>query len=164
VTPQRVTRSTGIASGAPPRLGGTLREISVKEQMIHRGQMPEEPFVLVCQQYLADRSRSKGDTHPVYARAHVPPGYTGDAAQSPLRELEARRATRAAEQPPVPVSTRGVRSSSPAGGLRHCRTGAGVPETCRHPARKPRYEREQISRAALIEGVAGDLAGGVDGA
>jgi phytoene dehydrogenase-like protein len=41
--------------------------------------MPDAPFVLVCQQYLADPSRSSGDTHPVYSYAHVPAGWTGDA-------------------------------------------------------------------------------------
>src|SRR5690242_20815719 len=41
--------------------------------------MPERPFVLVGQQYLADPTRSAGDVHPVWAYAHVPHGYDGDA-------------------------------------------------------------------------------------
>lgn len=69
-------------------VGGTLREISAKERMVQRGEMPAEPFVLVCQQYLADPSRSKGDVHPVYAYAHVPAGYTGDAGETIEAQIE----------------------------------------------------------------------------
>ncbi len=59
-------------------VGGSLREIAGKEKLVHSGRMPDEPFVLVCQQYLADPSRSNGNVHPVYSYAHVPAGYTGD--------------------------------------------------------------------------------------
>jgi hypothetical protein len=50
--------------------------------------MPERPFVLVCQQYLADPTRSNGDVHPVYAYAHVPAGYTGDATAAIAAQIE----------------------------------------------------------------------------
>jgi phytoene dehydrogenase-like protein len=60
-------------------VAGGLSEIAAGEKLIHAGRMPESPFVLVCQQYLADPGRSHGDLHPVYAYAHVPAGYTGDA-------------------------------------------------------------------------------------
>jgi phytoene dehydrogenase-like protein len=69
-------------------VGGTLRAIAAKERMINRGEMPAEPFVLVCQQYLADPSRSKGDIQPVYAYAHVPAGYTGDAGGAIEAQIE----------------------------------------------------------------------------
>jgi phytoene dehydrogenase-like protein len=59
-------------------VGGTLSEIAEKELQIHSGRLPDEPFVLVCQQYLADPTRSRGDVHPVYSYAHVPAGYAGD--------------------------------------------------------------------------------------
>jgi phytoene dehydrogenase-like protein len=60
-------------------VGGAAEEIARGERQIHRGQMPERPFVLVCQQFLADPSRSNGDVNPVYSYAHVPAGWTGDA-------------------------------------------------------------------------------------
>jgi phytoene dehydrogenase-like protein len=69
-------------------VGGTLREIAAKERQVHRGQMPSEPFVLVCQQYLADPSRSQGDVNPVYAYAHVPAGYTGDVTSRIEAQIE----------------------------------------------------------------------------
>ena len=50
--------------------------------------MPERPFVLVGQQYLADPSRSDGDVHPVWAYAHVPSGYDGDATEAILDQIE----------------------------------------------------------------------------
>jgi phytoene dehydrogenase-like protein len=61
-------------------VGGSLRDIATAERMTAQGRMPERPFVLVCQQYLADPSRSAGDVHPLYAYAHVPAGYDGDAS------------------------------------------------------------------------------------
>jgi phytoene dehydrogenase-like protein len=50
--------------------------------------MPERPFVLVGQQYLADPERSVRDVHPVWAYAHVPAGYPGDAEPAILDQIE----------------------------------------------------------------------------
>src|SRR5262249_19239264 len=58
-------------------VGGTLEEIAAAERQINRGEMPERPFLLVGQQYLADPERSNGDLHPVWVYAHVPSGYDG---------------------------------------------------------------------------------------
>ncbi|QCQ92530.1 phytoene desaturase family protein [Rhodococcus sp. SGAir0479] len=69
-------------------LGGTLAEIAAAERDLHRGRMPERPFVLIGQQYLADPTRSVGDIHPVWTYAHVPHGYTGDATEAILRQIE----------------------------------------------------------------------------
>jgi phytoene dehydrogenase-like protein len=69
-------------------VGGGLAEIAAKEKLIHAGRMPDQPFVLVCQQYLADPSRSNGDVHPVYSYAHVPAGYPGDATAQIEAQIE----------------------------------------------------------------------------
>ncbi|MEU2716528.1 NAD(P)/FAD-dependent oxidoreductase [Streptomyces sp. NPDC007205] len=69
-------------------LGGTLAEIAQAERDVNRGRMPERPFVLVGQQYLADPSRSAGRVHPVYAYAHVPHGYDGDATEAVIGQFE----------------------------------------------------------------------------
>jgi len=69
-------------------LGGTIAEIAATEREIHAGRLPERPFVLVGQQYLADPSRSVGDLHPVYAYAHVPHGYSGDATEAVIDQIE----------------------------------------------------------------------------
>jgi phytoene dehydrogenase-like protein len=81
------------ADGASRRAGtvhaiGSFEEIAAAERETNRGRMPERPFVLVGQQYLADPSRSRGDVHPVWAYAHVPNGYAGDAAEALLDQIE----------------------------------------------------------------------------
>jgi phytoene dehydrogenase-like protein len=69
-------------------VGGSFAEIAAAELENGRGRMPERPFVLVGQQYLADPGRSKGDLHPVWAYGHVPRGYTGDATEPILDQIE----------------------------------------------------------------------------
>jgi NADH dehydrogenase len=69
-------------------LGGTFEEIAYKERQVARGEMPDQPFVLVCQQYLADPTRSNADVHPVYSYAHVPNGWRGDATGLIEQEIE----------------------------------------------------------------------------
>jgi len=67
---------------------GSFAEIVAGERLVNRGRMPERPFVLVCQQSLADPTRAKDDVHPVWAYAHVPYGYTGDATEALLDQIE----------------------------------------------------------------------------
>jgi phytoene dehydrogenase-like protein len=69
-------------------VGGTFEEVAHAEREIVRGRMPERPFVLVSQQYLADPSRSAGERHPVWVYAHVPHGYSGDATEAILDQIE----------------------------------------------------------------------------
>ena len=69
-------------------LAGTYAEIAATERDIHAGRMPHRPFVLVGQQYLADPSRSVGNVHPVWAYAHVPNGYAGDATEAIVAQIE----------------------------------------------------------------------------
>lgn len=69
-------------------LGGTMDEIVAAEADVHAGRMPERPFVLAAQQSLADPRRATGDVHPVWAYAHVPHGWTGDATEHILRQFE----------------------------------------------------------------------------
>jgi phytoene dehydrogenase-like protein len=68
--------------------GGTLEEIAAAEREVHGGRMPARPFVLVAQQYLADPGRSKGDLHPIWAYGHVPNGYSGDATDAIVDQIE----------------------------------------------------------------------------
>jgi len=69
-------------------VGGSLEELAEAEAEVNRGRMPQRPFVLVGQQYLADPGRSRGDLHPVWAYAHVPAGYDGDATATTLDQIE----------------------------------------------------------------------------
>ncbi len=69
-------------------LGGSFGEIASAESAVAKGKMPERPFVLVGQQYLADPTRSMGDLHPVWSYAHVPHGYSGDATEAIIAQFE----------------------------------------------------------------------------
>lgn len=69
-------------------LAGSYGELATTEREIHGGRMPERPFVLIGQQYLADPQRSVGNVHPVWSYAHVPNGYTGDATAAIIAQIE----------------------------------------------------------------------------
>jgi len=75
-------------SAGTVHLGGTLEQIAAAELAVSKGQMPDRPFVLVGQQYLADPTRSRDGVHPLYAYAHVPSGYTGDATEAITSQIE----------------------------------------------------------------------------
>jgi phytoene dehydrogenase-like protein len=69
-------------------VGGSFGQVVAAERAVNQGRMPERPFVLVGQQYLADPGRSAGDIHPVWAYAHVPAGFTGDAEAAIVSHIE----------------------------------------------------------------------------
>jgi phytoene dehydrogenase-like protein len=81
-------RDPVCARAGTVHLGGTFAEIAATERDIARGRMPERPFVLVGQQYVADASRSAGSINPLWAYAHVPHGYSGDATAAILDQIE----------------------------------------------------------------------------
>ncbi|MGN6160473.1 MAG: phytoene desaturase family protein [Marmoricola sp.] len=85
-------------------LGGSAAQIAALEAGTVRGQMADQPFVLLGQQYLIDPSRSSADANPIYAYAHVPNGYTGDATEAIIGQIE-RFAPRFRDQI-VAISTR----------------------------------------------------------
>ena len=67
---------------------GNYRELAATEREIHAGRMPERPFVLVGQQYLSDPQRSVGNVNPLWSYAHVPNGYSGDATEAIIAQIE----------------------------------------------------------------------------
>jgi phytoene dehydrogenase-like protein len=75
-------------SAGTVHLGGDAAEVVANERAVHDGAMPERPFVLVGQQYLADASRSAGSVNPLWTYAHVPHGYTGDATEAIVAQIE----------------------------------------------------------------------------
>lgn len=80
--------ASAATSAGTVHLGGDSAEVIASERAVHDGHMPPEPFVLVGQQYLADPERSVGDVHPIWSYAHVPHGYTGDATQAIIGQIE----------------------------------------------------------------------------
>ena len=81
-------RNPEVARAGTVHLGGTAAEIVAAEREIGAGRMPARPFVLVGQQYVADPARAKGSVVPVYAYAHVPNGYPGDATEQIVSQIE----------------------------------------------------------------------------
>ncbi|HEY5843638.1 MAG TPA: NAD(P)/FAD-dependent oxidoreductase, partial [Mycobacterium sp.] len=69
-------------------LNGTAEEIVAAEAATARGELPDRPFVLIGQQYLADPSRSQGSINPLWAYAHVPHNYQGDATEHVIGQIE----------------------------------------------------------------------------
>ncbi len=67
---------------------GSYAEVLTAMREVNRGRLPERPFVLVGQQYLADPARSRAGVNPVWAYAHVPSGYPGDASEVLLDQIE----------------------------------------------------------------------------
>lgn len=71
-------------SAAEPRqagtvhLGGTLENIAHAEAIIWKGQYSDNPYVLVAQQSIIDKSRAPEGKHTVWAYCHVPAGSTRD--------------------------------------------------------------------------------------
>jgi phytoene dehydrogenase-like protein len=81
-------RSEACRLAGTVHVGGTIDEVTDAERDIYAGRMPQRPFVLVGQQYLADPTRSVGDVHPVWTYAHVPAGYPGDATEAIIDQIE----------------------------------------------------------------------------
>ena len=88
-----VERGVPWANDACRRAGtvhaaGSFEEIVAAERDVNRGRVPERPFVLVGQQYLADPERSNGDVHPVWSYAHVPNSFEGDITDAVIDQIE----------------------------------------------------------------------------
>ena len=80
------TRSAG--GRGPCTSAAPSRRSPPPKRDIAKGRMPDRPFVLVGQQYLADPTRSAGNVNPLWTYAHVPHGYTGDATTAILDQIE----------------------------------------------------------------------------
>ncbi len=78
----------GVASAGTVHVCGDADEVVAAERRVAQGEMPARPFVIVGQQYVADPTRSSGGLHPLYAYAHVPHGYTGDATEAITAQIE----------------------------------------------------------------------------
>jgi phytoene dehydrogenase-like protein len=69
-------------------LGGTLDEIAAAEAAVWRGEHPERPFVLLCQQSQFDPTRAPPGKHTGYAYCHVPAGSTVDRTAQIEQQIE----------------------------------------------------------------------------
>jgi phytoene dehydrogenase-like protein len=81
-------RNPEIARAATVHLGGRLEEIEASEEAVGRGEVHDRPFVLLSQPSAFDPSRAPEGRHVVWAYCHVPNGWTGDATDRILRQVE----------------------------------------------------------------------------
>ncbi|BAU94885.1 FAD dependent oxidoreductase [Corynebacterium suranareeae] len=59
---------------------GNSDEVAFAESEVAAGRMPQRPFVILCQQQVADPTRAREGHHVVWAYAHVPEGFVDKRA------------------------------------------------------------------------------------
>lgn len=69
-------------------LGGTLEEIAAAEAAVWRGEHPQRPFVLLCQQSEFDDSRAPAGKQTGWAYCHVPAYSTVDMTEAIEQQVE----------------------------------------------------------------------------
>ncbi len=74
-------RDPNCLQASTVHLGGTLEEIAAGEAAMYRGEHPDKPFVLLCQQSQLDPMRAPDGKHTGYAYCHVPGGSTFDMTE-----------------------------------------------------------------------------------
>ena len=67
-------RQAELGRAGTVHLGGGIAELDASERAVHRGRVPERPFVLLVQPTVADPSRAPEGRHIAWAYAHVPSG------------------------------------------------------------------------------------------
>jgi phytoene dehydrogenase-like protein len=69
-------------------VGGRLDEIAASEAAMWRGEHPERPFLIVCQQSDIDKTRAPEGKRTGYAYCHVPAGSKVDLTETVERQIE----------------------------------------------------------------------------
>jgi phytoene dehydrogenase-like protein len=69
-------------------IAGTLEDVAASEAAVWRGEHPERPFVLLCQQSQLDPSRAPAGKQTGYAYCHVPAGSTVDRTAAVEAQIE----------------------------------------------------------------------------
>jgi phytoene dehydrogenase-like protein len=81
-------RRTELGRAGTVHLGGGIEEIEASERAVHRGRLPERPFVLLVQPTVADPSRAPAGKHIAWAYSHVPHGSSADISERMEAEIE----------------------------------------------------------------------------
>ena len=81
-------RNPDVGRSGTVHLGGRLEEVVASEDAVGRGRVHERPFVLLSQPSAFDTSRATDGRHVVWAYCHVPNGWTGDATDRILGQVE----------------------------------------------------------------------------
>lgn len=81
-------RATECSLAGTVHLGGSFEEIATAEGKVGRGQISEQPFVLVAQSSLFDPIRAPVGKHTAWAYCHVPNGSTVDMSERIENQIE----------------------------------------------------------------------------
>jgi phytoene dehydrogenase-like protein len=81
-------RDSACRRAATVHLSGDVTDLVTKTRSVHRGTLPNSPFVLVVQPSLFDSTRAPGDAHTLWAYCHVPHGLDLDASGLIEAEIE----------------------------------------------------------------------------
>ena len=81
-------RAAELQRAGTVHLGGTFEEIARSEAAVFAGGVSERPFVLLAQQSVFDRSRAPDGRNTVWAYCHVPNGWSGDATERIVGQVE----------------------------------------------------------------------------
>lgn len=77
-----------VARASTVHVGGTFEEIAASEAAVWRGEHPERPFLIVCQQSALDPSRVPEGKATGYAYCHVPAGSDRDETDRIVAQIE----------------------------------------------------------------------------
>jgi phytoene dehydrogenase-like protein len=81
-------KDPAVLDASTVHLGGPLDAIAASERAMWRGEHPEQPFVLLCQQSQFDATRAPAGKHTGYAYCHVPAGSTVDRTAAIESQVE----------------------------------------------------------------------------
>jgi phytoene dehydrogenase-like protein len=81
-------RDPAVVEASTVHIGGTLEAIARAEAAVWRGEHPDQPFVLLCQQSQIDPSRAPSGKQTGYAYCHVPAGSDVDVTDAIERQVE----------------------------------------------------------------------------
>ncbi|WP_275005703.1 phytoene desaturase family protein [Promicromonospora iranensis] len=81
-------RVPDVGRAATVHVGGSRAELVAAEDSVAHGLHADHPVVLVSDPSIADPSRSRGGTRPLWTYAHVPAGSTQDVTESVTRQIE----------------------------------------------------------------------------
>ncbi|GEO22388.1 phytoene desaturase family protein [Cyclobacterium qasimii] len=81
-------KSTALNGAGTVHLGGTIEDISKSEKLTWEGKYSQNPFVLLAQQSLFDKTRSPEGSHTAWAYCHVPSGSEVDMSAAIENQIE----------------------------------------------------------------------------
>jgi phytoene dehydrogenase-like protein len=77
-----------VGRASTVHLGGTRAEMVIAEDAVANGLHADRPVVLVSDPGVADPTRLRGTSRPLWAYAHVPAGSTQDVTETVTRQIE----------------------------------------------------------------------------